>query len=299
MIQEARGRIDYEESGQGPTVVLVPGSCSTGAAWRPVIAAWNGEFHTVTTSLSGYGGTHERRSARDSSIAHEADIIASVVAKAGGPVHLVGHSFGAASSLALALRDRTALASLTFIEPPVPELLRALGEHEHYQAFRRMTDAYVADFAGGNRSAIASMIDFYGGAGAFDSWPPRVRAYAEQTTPVNILDWTSAYGFPPDPLALAAIGLPTLVMCGGRSHPAMLCLTARLARSLRAEFEVVDAAAHFMIATHAGVVARRIAEHVGRAETSNRRAFCYPEPARDAPGKITGGSSWFSNASPP
>jgi pimeloyl-ACP methyl ester carboxylesterase len=63
MIEEARGRIDYAECGNGPTVVLVPGSCSTGAAWRPVIASWNGRFRTVTTSLLGYGGTVERRTA--------------------------------------------------------------------------------------------------------------------------------------------------------------------------------------------------------------------------------------------
>ena len=48
MIEEPRGRIDYRECGTGPTIVLVPGSCSTGAAWRPVIATWNGQFRCVT-----------------------------------------------------------------------------------------------------------------------------------------------------------------------------------------------------------------------------------------------------------
>ena len=38
MIADTRGPIDYDESGEGPTIVLVPGSCSTGAAWRPIIA---------------------------------------------------------------------------------------------------------------------------------------------------------------------------------------------------------------------------------------------------------------------
>ena len=37
MIDDPRGPIDYDETGQGPTVVLVPGSCSTGAAWRPMM----------------------------------------------------------------------------------------------------------------------------------------------------------------------------------------------------------------------------------------------------------------------
>jgi len=55
-----------------------------------------------------------------------------------------------------------------------------------------MTDAYFAAFDGGNAEAIAAMIDFYGGAGTYASWPPRVRSYAVETTPVNILDWASA-----------------------------------------------------------------------------------------------------------
>jgi len=90
MIEDARGRIDYEVRGTGSTIVLVPGSCSTGAAWRPVTAAWGNRFRCVTTSLLGYGDTAERRSARDPSIWHEVDIVESVIRKAGGPVHLVG-----------------------------------------------------------------------------------------------------------------------------------------------------------------------------------------------------------------
>ena len=278
MIEDARGRIDYDETGHGPTVVLVPGSCSTGAAWRPVIAAWNGAFRTVTTSLPGYGGTAERRSARDPSIEHSAEVVETVIRKAGGPVHLVGHSAGAVAALALALRDRSALASLTIVEAPAVDLLRALGEQEHYQSFRRMTDAYVADFAGGNRAAIASMIDFYGGAGTWESWPAKVRSYAEQTTPVNILDWASGYGFPLNPAALAVIDLPTLVLCGGQSHPAMQCVNAALAWSLQGTFETVDSAAHFMIATHASEVAGRIADNIRRAAVRNWR--CWPDIRR-------------------
>ena len=46
-IETPGGRIDYDECGDGPTIVLVPGSCSTGAAWRPVIAALGGRFRCV------------------------------------------------------------------------------------------------------------------------------------------------------------------------------------------------------------------------------------------------------------
>jgi Alpha/beta hydrolase family len=78
MIEDARGRIDYDVCGDGPTIVLVPGSCSTGAAWRPLIAAWKSRFRCVTTSLLGYGTTAERRTPSDPSIRHEADVVEAV-----------------------------------------------------------------------------------------------------------------------------------------------------------------------------------------------------------------------------
>src|SRR6266850_88652 len=240
MIDEARGCIEYDESGTGPAIVLVPGSCSTGAAWRPVIAAWDSQFRCVTTSLLGYGGTAERRSARDPSISHEADMLEAVIRRAGGRVHLVGHSFGAMVALAVALRNRPPLASLTIVEGPAMELLRDRGELEHYRVFRDMTDAYFADFAGGNTQAIAAMIDFYGGAGTFASWPPRVRAYAVETTHVNILDWASGYGFPLSADMLAAVDIPVLVIRGGASPAAVQRANALLAECLRGALATID-----------------------------------------------------------
>jgi len=104
MIEDAGGAIDYDERGFGPTVVLVPGSCSTGAAWRPITEAWGERFRTVTTSLLGYGGTAERRTRDNTSISYEAAIVETVMRQAGGRVHLVGHSFGGLVALAVAIR---------------------------------------------------------------------------------------------------------------------------------------------------------------------------------------------------
>ena len=267
MIEDVRGAIDYNECGAGPTIVLVPGSCSTGAAWRPVITAWDGRFRAVTTSLPGYGGTAERRPACDAGMSHVAEAVETVVRKASGPVHLVGHSFGGLVALAVALRKQVPLASLVVAEAPAAEILRDRGEHQHYRAFRRMTDAYFADFGKGNAEAIAAMIDFYGGAGTFASWPPRVRTYAMETTSVNILDWASAYGFPLSAEALAAIDIPVLVIWGGASHPAPQRANELLGACISgANCAAIDRAAHFMIATHAEQVAEVIAKHVRRAE---------------------------------
>ena len=66
--------------------MLVPGSCSTGAAWRPVVSHWHNDFRCVTTSLLGYGGTAERRTAADADISYEAeDVVIRQVAGAFEP----------------------------------------------------------------------------------------------------------------------------------------------------------------------------------------------------------------------
>jgi pimeloyl-ACP methyl ester carboxylesterase len=265
MIEEARGAIEYDERGAGPTIVLVPGSCSTGAAWRPVIAAFENRFRCVTTSLPGYGRTAERRSAQDMSITRNAETVEQVIRKAGGRVHLVGHSFGGLVALAVALRNEVPLASLAMLEAPAMDVLRE--EEAHYRAFRVMTQAYFADFESGNREAIAAMIDFYGGAGTWASWPPRVRAYAIETTPVNIRDWATGFGFPLSAATLGGIEAPVLVVRGGDSSPAMQRASAILhERSRGSELATIDGAAHFLIATHAGEVASLIARHVDGAE---------------------------------
>ena len=267
MINDAPGCFDYDEAGVGPTIVLVPGSCSTGAAWRPIISKWDNRFRCVTTSLLGYGGTADRRTTVDRDISHEAELLESVIRRAGGAVHLVGHSYGGLSALAVALRQRVPLLSLTIVEAPALEILRHMGEDRHYLAFRQMSDAYSSAFRAGETAAIEKMVDFYGGAGTFANWPPRVRDYAIQTTPVNLLDWTSAYGFDLTAALLRTLGIPTLVLWGEVSHPAMQRINQLLGRCIpNAKTAIVPGAAHFMISTHAGEVAGLIARHVSAVE---------------------------------
>jgi pimeloyl-ACP methyl ester carboxylesterase len=268
MIEHVSGPIDYDEIGQGPTVVLVPGSCSTGAAWRPVIAEWEKRYRCVTTSLPGYGGTAERRSLSDADIANCAEVVEAVIERAEGPVHLVGHSFGGLTALAVALRNKVPLLSLTIAEAPVPNILPHHGEHAHYRAFNDMTDAYVAAaFDGGDEEAIAQMIDFYGGQGAFADLPPRVRDYVIRSTPSNILDWRSVYGFDSRPALLARMDLPTLVFWGENSHPAVQCANGLMGACIpHARVAVVNDARHFMISTHASETARLISDHVSSVQ---------------------------------
>jgi len=159
MIEEAAGRIDYEECGAGPTIVLVPGSCSTGAAWRPVISTWKNQFRCVTTSLLGYGGTVERRTACDPSISHEAAALESVIRRAGDRVHLVGHSFGGLVALAVALRNNVSLRSLVIVEAPRIGTAETRGGRSALRCIPPNDRDLFRAFDNGDPDAIAAMID--------------------------------------------------------------------------------------------------------------------------------------------
>ena len=270
MIDDPRGAIDYDEQGSGPnTLVFVPGSFSTGAAWRPVIRALAGRYRIVTTSLLGYGGTAERRDPHSLSIDTEVEVLDAVLQRAGGPAHLIAHSFGAVVALAWALRATARPLSLTLIEPPAPGVLEAAGEHALLAQFHAMSDPYIAAWQAGEADAARRVIDFYGGDGCFDAMPARLQEFSVRTTPANVYDWHVAYGHRPDAAALAQVTAPTLVLRGALGHVTVRRSNELISRWLpNASLVTVAGASHFMIATHADAVARLAEAHVAAASRS-------------------------------
>ena len=268
MVEYPAGRVDYREQGSGPTILFVPGSWSTGAFWRDVIALLGDRVRAVTTSLLGYGDTDERRTPDDVSIEREIDVIEAVIQRTNSAVHLVGHSYGSTVCLATALRDRTKIASMTLIEATPFNLLRHSGDLGLYEQVRAMADAYVRSCDNGKLLAARNIINFYGGDGCFDTFPARARDYIVATTPTNLLDWSSAWSFDVPLAVYAGITAPSLLVRGERSHP----VVQRVAEVLndvisRSSLVTVPGASHFMIATHASDVARLIGEHVTTVET--------------------------------
>src|SRR5262249_11678101 len=266
MIEDPSGRIDYDEQGTGPTILFVPGSWSTPSAWRGVIATLADRFRIVTTSLLGYGNTEERRTSGDASIDREAEILEAIIGRAGGAIHLVGHSYGSVVCLAVVLRPAVQLASLTVIEPTTFNLLRHCGDIDLYEQVCTMRDAYVDAYRNREGDAARRVIDFYGGSGSFDAFPQRMRDSIIATTATNVLDWISGMGFDPELTACASITIPGLVIRGECGHPAVRRTAEILSGAVpNSVLVTVPSASHFVIATHASEVARLIEEHISRA----------------------------------
>ena len=265
MLQDKHGIIDYGEQGTGPTIVFVPGSWATQSVWRGVIEALDNRFRTVTTSFPGYGGTRECRTPTDNSIDRQAEIVEAAIRRAGSPVHLVGHSFGALACLDVALCALVPLMSLTLIEPVAFGLLRQADELALYEQFIAMREDYIRSFENGDRQAARRVVDYLNGQGSFDALPSRMREYIVEATPTHVLDMRC--GFDPSIAAFANILLSSLVIRGERSAPSLRrsaeILTGALAN---ASLRTISDAGHFMTATHTAELAEFIGDHVLKTE---------------------------------
>lgn len=112
-------RIVYEASGQGPTLLLVHGGGSTPERWRPIASRFDPSFTVHRMARRGVGGSGE---AADYAVERQAEDIAAVVGAIGGPVAVLGHSFGGLCALAAALCTSN-IRRLILYEAPILPLL--------------------------------------------------------------------------------------------------------------------------------------------------------------------------------
>lgn len=243
------GAVEFVESGSGPSVLFLPGSFSTPAAWRALQKQLPPRYRLAGTSLLGYGATAERRRAGDTAMAHEVSAVLEAAARLPAPLHLVGHSFGGTVALATALSRRAPLASLALFEANPLALLRA-HPALHAEAVE-LSRRFAAAVEAGEPDAPGLIIDYWGHAGTFAALPEAVRDYCRRTAPANALDWPTCLGFSVGSEDYRALDLPVLLVRGARANPAMVAITEALALALpRAEPAVVPGAGHFLISSH-------------------------------------------------
>jgi pimeloyl-ACP methyl ester carboxylesterase len=255
--------VEYDERGEGPALLLLPGSFGTGSGWRAVIDRLAGSYRIVTTSLLGYGTTAERRPAGNSTMRQQTEAIDRILERIAEPTHVVGHSFGGLAALAHVIDGSIKPASLMLVEANPLGLLKMSGEADLYARFGAMTRDYFAEFEAGRPDAARLVIDFYGGDGTFAAFPPKVRDYVIATTPANILDWSSGTPFEPPLSAYQTLAAPTLVVRGLEGHPAMMRIAELLAEAIpHSRLESVAGGSHFLPATNPAELARLLDAHV-------------------------------------
>lgn len=121
---EASGiKLHFEEAGTGPTVVMVHGIPTDYRAWSPQVDALSKRYRTISYSrrcaFPNQHDDYEKSTIENNT----SDLEALIAETVGGPVSLVGHSYGGPIAALYALRNPELVRSLVLIEPYLPGIL--------------------------------------------------------------------------------------------------------------------------------------------------------------------------------
>lgn len=121
--------LHYIEQGNGQPVVLVHGGLSDYRMWEGQMEPFSEKYHVIAYSRRyAYPNETSDDSAGYNVVPHAKDLAAFIQTLDVGPVHLVGHSYGAYTALFTAMEHPELVKSLILGEPPVMSLLTRTEE---------------------------------------------------------------------------------------------------------------------------------------------------------------------------
>lgn len=228
ILAHARSRdgtpIAHWRSGRGPALVLVHGATADHTRWETVLPLLEPHVtvHAVDRRGRGASGdTADYRTEREA--ADVAAVVDAVADESGGPVDVLGHSYGAICALEATLLTR-AMRRLVLYEAGVGVLTPS-----------GLADRLAALLADGRRANVVSSLLEYVGVNPeqlatmrrLPSWDNRVAAAHMVVREVRGHD-----GYRFDPARFGGLRAPVLLLAGGDSPPEETASTTMLAAAL-------------------------------------------------------------------
>jgi pimeloyl-ACP methyl ester carboxylesterase len=191
-------------------------------------------------------------------------------------VHLAGHSYGGGVALHVALARPSQIASISIYEPSAFHLLRQLGE-SGAKAFSEIAGVAqrIADgvLTGDYRRAVAGFVDYWNGAGTWETMRPAAQRALMRWAPKGPLEFRALIENSTPARAYRILKCPVLIMRGEHALRPSRIIADRLAELLPdSRLLVIDGAGHMGPFTHASKVAALIARHITSIDAQSRQA---------------------------
>jgi len=244
--------LHYIDIGKGEPVIFVHGTLNDYRVWRLQLDTFSKNYRVIAYSRR-YAFPNNQAyndSADYSPVIHAKDLAEFIKTLNLGPVHLVGHSYGAYATLLTTMDHPELVKSVTLGEPPVMPLLQnAPGGDTIFKKFmdRSITPAGEALRAGNNEKGIAVFIGgVIGDTSFFSSLPPEVQGLMLS----NILELRGSMlvknRFPPITCNdLKKIQTPVLILTGERTAQLFSTVNNELDKCLmNRESAIIPAATH-------------------------------------------------------
>jgi len=258
----------FREAGTGPGVVCIHSNASTSGQWRGLMDLLSPRFHVLAPDCYGSGKSPEWPSDRVIRLSDEVAFLEPVLARAGSPLALAGHSYGAAVALIAAMANPGRVRSMALYEPTLFALIDAdAPEPNDADGIRNaVADAAIALDQGNREAAAERFIDYWMASGSWKQTPEN-RKPPIAASVVNIRRWAHALFTQSTPLAaFRSLEIPVLYMVGKRSTASARGVARLLTRALpQAEVLEFDDLGHMGPITHPDPVNEAIARFLDRS----------------------------------
>ncbi|MFS4436974.1 alpha/beta fold hydrolase [Paracoccaceae bacterium GXU_MW_L88] len=171
-------QVHWRETGEGPAVILLHPMLGHGGSFLPMAAHLPG-YRLTMPDLPGHGHTGYDQ-ARGEIQAQAAEMVSAIMDEIGGPVHIVGHSFGGTVATRLAHEEPERVSSLTLIEPVWFGFLDDAG-HPGGDIERAANRAFMdASLAQDWDAAVRAFMNRWGGPVPFSAMPAQMQHYISE-----------------------------------------------------------------------------------------------------------------------
>jgi pimeloyl-ACP methyl ester carboxylesterase len=210
------------EVGIGQAVVCIHANGSASSQWRGLMDQMSKEFRVIAPDCWNSGRSPRWELNRDMCLDDEIDLLDHVVLAAGDSFDLVGHSYGAALALKIALRHSARVRALALYEPTLFSVVdQANPPPNGVDGIRKTVNAARAALESGSMEAAARLFaDYWIGPSAWESMPPERRQLAADSMPYARRSWDALFNDPTPIHSFAALQMPVLYMLGERSPEA-------------------------------------------------------------------------------
>ena len=111
-----RSAVSIHQAAAGDPVVCIHASASSAGQWTSLVERLDDRFRPLAVDLHGAGRSPAWRGDRPLTLADEVALLEPALAATGARFHLVGHSYGGAVALKVALAHPHWVASLTVFD---------------------------------------------------------------------------------------------------------------------------------------------------------------------------------------
>lgn len=204
--------IGYWRSGHGPPLVLVHGTTADHSRWKTVLPLLEPHATVYAVDRRGRGASGDGDGyAIEDEFADIATVVDGVADTTGGPVDLLGHSYGAVCALEATLLTAGVRRLVCYegpvLPPPLSEVDGRLVELLAQGRRAEVVETFFREIAGAPAEQLALLT-------SLPSWPARVAAAHTVIRERKCLD-----SYRLDAARFAGFSVPTLLLAGGDSPP--------------------------------------------------------------------------------